>query len=224
MKKTFCSVIVFALATLTTPMIWSEETPEVSGGSLQIPGGVVQAMESPKTPEQAVAPSAAAEPTLEPTAASEDTTPPSATAEAGPETPTLAAPDQPGPHHSWIDEVRAQRQARMAEHREALEARRSYHSPWDQRQYESIEEQREKMREARQTRTELREQAQRAHRRWINPYSEFLKDVHDARRQLIEAQAENERKQMDLLWQQQEHWMYGQMPHGWNNPWYYRGY
>jgi hypothetical protein len=224
MKKTFCSVIVFALATFTTPLIWSEEAPEVSEGSVQVPGGLVETMETPKAPDQAVASSAAAEPTLEPTAVSEDTTPPSASAEADPETPTVAAPDQPGSHYSWIDKVRAQRQARMEEHREAMEARRNYHSPRDHRQYESIEKQQEKMREAWQNRTELREQAQRAHRRRANPHGEFFKDVHEARRQLIEAQAENERKQMDLLWQQQEQWMYGQMPHGWNNPWYYRGY
>ena len=131
-----------------------------------------------------------------------------------------AAADKSPAYNSWIDKVRAQRQARREEHREAIEAQ----SPWEHTHYESLGKQREKMREALENRAEWREQTQRAHRRWTNPHGEFMKDIHDARRQLMEAQADNQRKQRELLWQQREQWLYGQMPHGWNNPWYYRGY
>ena len=96
---------------------------------------------------------------------------------------------------NWVDKVRAQRLARMAEYREVM-----------------------------QNRAELLEQAQRAHPRSINPHREYLRDMRDARRQLMQSYAENQRQQADLIWKQQEQWMFGHRPYGWNNPWYYRGY
>ena len=228
MKKTSRYLMVFALAALSLPPVWSEAASTIGPESAKL---------APMPPDAAMTPASAQAP-------GQAALPPEVEWQDGPDTrsaarnqvyPPASAPavenpqgagrDNPAAYQSWIDKVRAQRKARVQEHREAMEARRNYLAPsWDHPQHESIEVQREKMREAWQIHNERREQAQREHRRRANPHGEFMKEMHNARRQLMEAEAEEQRMQADLLWQRQQEWMYGQMPPGWNNPWYYRGY
>ena len=215
MKKTSCSLMVLSLAALSPSLIWSAEAPGLSAIS-KIPA-VVEIPPSEQTPSSPEAQKLG----LDAARPSEDTV--FTAAEGIRQAPGITSRDEPASYQNWIDGVRAQRKARLEEHREAMEARRSYHAPWDP-QYESIDMQREKLREARQMHNERREQAQREYRRWTNPHSEFMKEMHDARRQLMETEAEQQRMQADLLWQRQQDWMFGPMPHGWNNPWYFRGY
>ncbi len=227
MKKTCCSLVVFALTAFSPLPLWSAAVTEADPAdeaSAPDPPNATLSKESPRTAGQALQTSAAqghAEPETRNSAEDQPPPPPSTTTLEEPQGTSPGS--NPASYHNWIEKVRAQRKARLEEHREAMEARRSYHAPWDP-QYESIDMQREKLREARQMHNERREQAQREYRRWTNPHSEFMKDMHDARRQLMETEAEQQRMQADLLWQRQQDWMFGQMPHGWNNPWYFRGY
>ena len=230
MKKTSCSLMAFALTALSLPLVWGETgsvANPVAEESAPTPPYAALPPESAQAAEQILQTSAAQgheRPETPNAAANQSPPPPSATVVENPQGPGGMGRDNPVSYHSWIEKVRAQRKARLEEHRGAMEARRNYLVPWDHPQHESMELQREKMREAWQLHNERREQAQREHRRWTNPHGEFMKEMHDARRQFMEAEAEQQRIQADLLWQRQQEWMYGQMPPGWNNPWYYRGY
>ncbi len=229
MKKTSRSLMVFALAALWPPFVWSEAAAEFSAAdeeSSPIPAGAAVSSESPQAPAPLLYSAKQDHRSDAPGAAENQAPPPPPTAaEHPPQAAGGMHRENRASYHSWIEKVRAQRKARAEEHREAMEARRNYLVPsWDHPQYESMEIQREKMREAWHMHNERREQVQREYRRWTNPHGEMMKEMHDARRQLMEAEAEQQRMQADLLWQRQQEWMYGQMPHGWNNPWYYRGY
>ena len=87
-----------------------------------------------------------------------------------------------------------------------------------------MDKEREAYREAVRNRNAMQQEAMRARRRWINPYGEYVKDMHEMRRSAMQAQAQAEREYWDKAWNQQEQWMLPPAPYGWNNPWYYRGY
>ncbi len=230
MKKTSCSLVVFALTALSPLLVWSATgsvANPIAQESAPTPPDAAMPPESPQADVQTLRTSAAQghnRPEAPNAAANQPPPRPSATARKNPPAPGGMGRDAPVSYHSWIEKVRAQRKARVEEHRQAVEARRNYLAPWDHPQHESVEMQREKIREAWQMHNERREQAQREYRRWTNPHGEFMKEMQDARRRLVEAEAEQQRMQADLLWQRQQEWMDRQMPPGWNNPWYYRGY
>ena len=86
-----------------------------------------------------------------------------------------------------------------------------------------MDKQREAYVDAMRQRAEMQRQALRNHRRWINPRSEYIRDIQEQRRKAMEAQIQAQREYWEQLRQQQAK-LWDTNPYGWNNPWYYRGY
>ena len=195
---------LMALALLSTPSL-SEEQAAVS------------AVEPEATTAESAEPAAAAAeaPATETSAEAE----PAASAEPAPAT---EQPQAATDYRTWLDKVRSQRKAQREAHAQAMDdARKSRYpgSPWS----EDMDKQREAYVDAMRQRAEMQRQALRNHRRWINPRSEYIRDIQEQRRKAMEAQIQAQREYWEQLRQQQAK-LWDTNPYGWNNPWYYRGY
>jgi hypothetical protein len=135
-----------------------------------------------------------------------------------------AMPVTPEPYNQWLDEVRAQRQAREERRRaakEAIDARRRWIDPWGAAEQEAREQEVQRRRDAFKEKIEREREVFRTQTPWSPPRAPW----EDSPTEPESAQtAGTEAGTSAPLEQPVAPPPLPYTPPGWDNRWYYRGY
>lgn len=135
---------------------------------------------------------------------------------------TGGSPIEPEPVHRWLDEVRAQRQAREERHRsakEAMDARRRWIDPWGAAQMEAREQEVQRRRDAFLEQIDREREAFRSQVPWI-PLSPWPDEITGPGPELPRTSEAGTAGPPDQPVAPPSPYA---LP-GWDNHWYYRGY
>jgi len=140
--------------------------------------------------------------------------------------PVGAMPPAPEPVPQWLDEVRAQRQAREERRRaakEAMGARRRWLDPWGAAQQEAWEQETQRRRDAFMEKVERDRKAFRSHSPWGPPHNPW-RDEAPALGPGPEFRSPSSPDTAEAAGQAVTPAEPYPPLHGWDNRWYYRGY
>lgn len=137
---------------------------------------------------------------------------------------------------NYLSAVREQRQALAERRRQEIQEhppeppQRPIFTPWNTTLQEQVEQRREMARDAMESRSEWRNQVNRALRYWHDPLGARLEEIHNREREAMEAQAEQRREHLDRLREERANQrpprppVYSPYPNNWPAPWMHPGY